>query len=187
MLPPLFALTSSLIARLVIARKTYGQLDTTGSNDPVLAGNVVVLLSPLVTLLILTLIFGLNHLNWSSMYEILKGKDHKIAEHAGVDIETVPVGQQCQPQAASEAEAVQSSRRLHFQDAHGGHDARVSNPLAHAYVRVRLHPQQAIPHWLGHRWHHLDRLQSARYGTDSRVPGPQGAGECRSIRVSRSH
>lgn len=62
--PPL-GLMCSLIAWLVTASKKYGELtvETTGSNDPMLAGNVVALLSPLIFIPVFTLIFGVGMSN----------------------------------------------------------------------------------------------------------------------------
>lgn len=59
--PPL-GLVCSLIAWLVTAKKQGGNLSvaSTGANDPMLAGNVVALLSPLIFVPIFTLIFGLG-------------------------------------------------------------------------------------------------------------------------------
>ena len=59
--PPL-GLVCSLIAWLVTAKKEGGDLSvaSTGANNPMLAGNVVALLSPLIFIPILTAIFGLG-------------------------------------------------------------------------------------------------------------------------------
>ena len=61
--PPL-GLACAVITWLVTAKKTCGSLDVdcTGSNNPMLAGNVVALLSPLIFVPIFTLIFGLGTL-----------------------------------------------------------------------------------------------------------------------------
>ena len=59
--PPL-GLACSLIAWLVTAKKQGGTLSvaSTGANDPMLAGNVVALLSPLIFVPIFTLAFGMG-------------------------------------------------------------------------------------------------------------------------------
>jgi len=59
--PPL-GLACSLIAWLVTAKKQGGDLSvaSTGANNPMLAGNVVALLSPLVFIPIFTAIFGIG-------------------------------------------------------------------------------------------------------------------------------
>lgn len=89
--PPL-GLACSLIAWLVTAKKLCGTLDVvcTGSNNPMLAGNVVALLSPLAFIPIFTLVFGLDRYDWASMAAIRKGDDHELAEAAHIDIELVP-------------------------------------------------------------------------------------------------
>ncbi|KAK6859434.1 urea active transporter [Apiospora arundinis] len=88
-LSPVFGLAFALIAWLVTAKKECGNLgvECTGSNNPMLAGNVVALLSPLVLIPVFTLIFGLDHYNWQSMLAIRKGDDHDLATSAGVDLE----------------------------------------------------------------------------------------------------
>jgi Na+/proline symporter len=62
MLSPPLGLCCSLIAWLVTAKKQGGSLSvaTTGANNPMLAGNVVALLSPLIFIPVLTLIFGMG-------------------------------------------------------------------------------------------------------------------------------
>lgn len=89
--PPL-GLVCSLIAWLVTAKKTCGSLDVdcTGSNNPMLAGNVVALLSPLIFTPVFTLIFGMDHYDWASMMAIRKGDDHDLAAAAHIDLELVP-------------------------------------------------------------------------------------------------
>ncbi|KAK8061685.1 hypothetical protein PG994_008051 [Apiospora phragmitis] len=88
-LSPIFGLAFALIAWLVTAKKECGNLgvECTGSNNPMLAGNVVALLSPLVLIPVLTLVFGLDHYDWQSMLAIRKGDDHELATEAGVDLE----------------------------------------------------------------------------------------------------
>lgn len=89
--PPL-ALFCSLIAWLVTSKKQYGTLsvDATGSNNPMLAGNVVSLLAPLVFIPILSLIFPTAKYDWLSMKAIRKADDHDVADAAHVDLELVP-------------------------------------------------------------------------------------------------
>ncbi|KAI0119759.1 Na+/solute symporter [Daldinia grandis] len=93
-LSPIFGLVFALIAWLVTARKECGSLDVTctGSNNPMLAGNVVALLSPLVLIPIFTLIFGLDNYDWKSMMAIRRGDDHELATTAGVDLEQTVAG-----------------------------------------------------------------------------------------------
>ncbi|KAI2782172.1 Na+/solute symporter [Daldinia loculata] len=93
-LSPVFGLAFALIAWLVTARKECGALDVTctGSNNPMLAGNVVALLSPLVLIPIFTLIFGMDNYDWKSMMAIRRGDDHELATTAGVDLEQTAAG-----------------------------------------------------------------------------------------------
>ncbi|KAJ9155241.1 Urea transporter [Pleurostoma richardsiae] len=79
----------ALIAWLVTAKKKCGSLsiDCTGSNDPMLAGNVVALLSPLLLIPVFTLIFGRDKYDWKSMMDIRKGDDHDLASEAHMDLE----------------------------------------------------------------------------------------------------
>jgi hypothetical protein len=83
--PPL-GLARAAITWLVTAKKESGPLDVdcTGSNNPMLAGNVMALLSPLIFTLIFTLIFGLDHYDWASMAAIRRGDDHHLAAEAHV-------------------------------------------------------------------------------------------------------
>ncbi|KAI1478293.1 Na+/solute symporter [Daldinia eschscholtzii] len=93
-LSPIFGLAFALIAWLVTARKECGALDVacTGSNNPMLAGNVVALLSPLVLIPIFTLIFGMDNYDWKSMMAIRRGDDHELAATAGMDLEQTAAG-----------------------------------------------------------------------------------------------
>ncbi|KAI1398837.1 Na+/solute symporter [Hypoxylon fuscum] len=88
-LSPIFGLAFALIAWLVTAQKECGALDVicTGSNNPMLAGNVTALLSPLILIPIFTLIFGVDNYDWKSMMAIRRGDDHDLAATAGVDLE----------------------------------------------------------------------------------------------------
>ncbi|ORY55617.1 Sodium:solute symporter family-domain-containing protein [Pseudomassariella vexata] len=104
---PILGLAFALIAWLVTAKKQCGNLgvDCTGSNNPMLAGNVVALLSPLILIPIFTLIFGLDHYDWKSMMAIRKGDDHDLATTAGMDLENTVGGHE---ETAAEFEAEQS-------------------------------------------------------------------------------
>ncbi|KAI1812160.1 Na+/solute symporter [Poronia punctata] len=104
--PPL-GLAFALIAWLVTASKQCGTLDVacTGSNLPMLAGNVTALLSPLVLVPIFTLIFGLDKYDWKSMAQIRRADDHDLAAAAGVDLEQTAAGApQAQPDGLSSQE-----------------------------------------------------------------------------------
>ena len=89
--PPL-ALICSLIAWLVVAKHEGGDLsvDSTGANNPMLAGNVVSLLAPVIFVPVLTLIFKSDKYDWKSMQQIRKGDDSDLAAAAHVDLELVP-------------------------------------------------------------------------------------------------
>ncbi|MCJ1253665.1 hypothetical protein MMC24_001477 [Lignoscripta atroalba] len=91
-LSPILGLASSLIAWLVTAKKEFGDLSvaSTGSNNPMLAGNVVALLSPLIYIPILTYAFGPQNYDYKSMLLIRLGDDHDLASSANVDLELVP-------------------------------------------------------------------------------------------------
>ncbi|KAK7701929.1 urea active transporter [Diaporthe eres] len=93
-LSPILGLAFALIAWLVTAKKECGNLGVlcTGSNNPMLAGNVVALLSPVVIIPILTLAFGLQHYDWKSMMLIRQGDDHDLAVAAHLDLENIPGG-----------------------------------------------------------------------------------------------
>lgn len=105
-LSPILGFICAVIAWLVTASKTCGKLDVicTGSNDPMLAGNVTALLSPLVFIPIFTLIFGLAKYDWQSMKEIRLADDLDVA---GVDEEA-----QRQMELSREANSAEEQRKL---------------------------------------------------------------------------
>ncbi|KAG9772869.1 Na+/solute symporter, partial [Aureobasidium melanogenum] len=86
---PVLGLVCALIAWLVTAKKECGVLnvDCTGSNNPMLAGNVTALLSPLVFVPVLTFVFGRQNYDWVSMKQIRKGDDTEIIRRASVEID----------------------------------------------------------------------------------------------------
>ncbi|CAK7273417.1 urea active transporter [Sporothrix epigloea] len=85
-LTPVCGLVLAVVAWLVTAGKQCGSLnvDCTGSNEPMLAGNVVALLSPLVLIPVFTLLFGLDKYDWKSMFAIRRGDDDNAN---GTDLE----------------------------------------------------------------------------------------------------
>lgn len=91
-LSPILGLCVALVAWLVTAKKECGEMSVacTGSNMPMLAGNVAALLSPVVFIPALTLIFGKERYDWKSMMDIKRGDDHDVADAEGVDLEEVP-------------------------------------------------------------------------------------------------
>ncbi|KAK2608438.1 urea active transporter [Conoideocrella luteorostrata] len=86
---PILGAACAIIAWLVTAKKTCGKLDVecTGSNDPMLAGNVTALLAPVVFIPLLSLVFGVDKYDWKSMMEIRKADDHELIENSGLDEE----------------------------------------------------------------------------------------------------
>jgi SSS family transporter len=111
-LSPILGLVCALIAWLVTAKKQGGNLsvDATGANNPMLAGNVVALLSPCIFVPVLTYAFGADNYDYESMKAIRKVDDHEIDEDAGVDPELVPDGHQGQT-AEEEAEEMAKLNR----------------------------------------------------------------------------
>jgi len=107
--PPL-GLGCALIAWLVTSKKECGVLnvDCTGSNNPMLAGNVVALLSPLVFIPIFTLVFGLDKYDWATMAAIRRGDDHDLAAAAHIDLELVPG----EANVSAEQEAIEQAKLL---------------------------------------------------------------------------
>jgi len=91
-LSPVLGLAVSLIAWLVTAQKEYGNLSvaSTGSNNPMLAGNVAALLSPMVFIPILTYGFGPQNYDYKSMALIRLADDSPIAAEEHVDLENIP-------------------------------------------------------------------------------------------------
>jgi len=88
--PPL-GLVCSLTGWLIQTKVQYGTLTvlSTGSNYPMLVGNVVALLSPMIFIPVLTYIKPQSY-DWESMKMIRRGDDHDIASRAEVDLELVP-------------------------------------------------------------------------------------------------
>ncbi|KAM3424989.1 hypothetical protein BST61_g6959 [Cercospora zeina] len=107
--PPL-ALCCSVIGWLVQAKTQYGELSvtTTGSNYPMLVGNVVSLLAPAIFVPVLSLAFRSAPYDWVSMAQIRKGDDSDLAAAAQVDLEMVPG----EHQKREEEEAAEQSKLL---------------------------------------------------------------------------
>ena len=89
---PILGLACSLIGWLVTAKTQYGTLSvaTTGANNPMLVGNVVALLSPMIFIPLFTYAFGPQHYDWKSMLLIRLGDDSDIANSEHIDLELVP-------------------------------------------------------------------------------------------------
>ncbi|KAK4988517.1 urea active transporter [Elasticomyces elasticus] len=86
------ALCCSLIAWLVTAKMQGGSLsvDSTGANYPMLAGNVVSLCIPMISVPVLSFLFKSPKYDWISMQLIRRGDDSDLAAAAHVDLELVP-------------------------------------------------------------------------------------------------
>jgi len=93
-LSPVLGFICAVIAWLVTAKKECNEItvDCTGRNNPMLAGNVVALLSPIVFVAVFTAIFGIAKYDWKSMLDIKPGDDHDLAEEAGLNLEEIPGG-----------------------------------------------------------------------------------------------
>lgn len=88
---PILGLICALIAWTVTCAKEYDgvlNVDNLGSNNPMLAGNVVALLSPLIFVPVFTFVFGSDKYDWASMAAIKQGDD---AETSGGDSEAAVV------------------------------------------------------------------------------------------------
>ncbi|CAJ2512269.1 Uu.00g052840.m01.CDS01 [Anthostomella pinea] len=75
---PVLAVICSLITWIVTCDKLFDgvlSVDNLGSNYPMLAGNVVALLSPVVFVPVLTFGFGADNYDWMSMMAIKRGGD----------------------------------------------------------------------------------------------------------------
>jgi urea-proton symporter len=75
-------------------------------SNPMLAGNVVALLSPCIFVPILTYALKPQNYDWQSMKEIRKADDHDLADAAHVDLELIPGGH---AETAAEEEAEQAN------------------------------------------------------------------------------
>lgn len=103
---PIIGLCVSLSTWLATAKRTCGELtvDCTGSNYPMLAGNVAALLSPIIVIPVLTYTFGRQKYDWVSMGEIKIGDDSDIAAKAHIDLELTPGADRRHSDAATDAE-----------------------------------------------------------------------------------
>ncbi|KAK0750913.1 sodium symporter family protein [Schizothecium vesticola] len=94
---PILGFVSAVTAWLVRTKIVFGELsvDSTGSNDPMLIGNVVSLLAPVIFIPILTYLppFKPQKYDWETMRNIRKVDDHDIADAAHMDLEGIPGGQ----------------------------------------------------------------------------------------------
>ena len=88
------------------AKKEFGKLSvvSTGSNNPMLAGNLVALLSPIIFVPILTYSFGPQNYDYKSMAAIRLDNDDDTASAANTDPEHIPSGVPGMSMAAFELE-----------------------------------------------------------------------------------
>src|SRR5256885_7925821 len=123
---PVLGLACALIAWLVTAKKECDSInvDCTGAkyvlviflfkrkqptnfpySNPMLAGNVVALLSPLIFIPVLTFAFGKQNYDWESMKQIRRSDDSDITAAAHIDLELIPgaATQSDEMQAAEQA------------------------------------------------------------------------------------
>lgn len=107
---PVLGLIVSLTAWLVTAKRECGELtvECTGSNYPMLAGNVAALLSPILFIPILTFTFGRQNYDWVSMAQIRLGDDSDIAKSAHIDLELTPGAER--RTVTAEADAAEQSK-----------------------------------------------------------------------------
>ncbi|PWY82854.1 urea transporter [Aspergillus heteromorphus CBS 117.55] len=107
--PPL-GLAVSLIAWLVTTKTQYGvfNVTTTGSNYPMLAGNVAALLSPIVISPALTFIFGSQNYDYETMRAIRRVDDSDAS--ASTDPELIP--SELNPTTQSPAQEDDETRKL---------------------------------------------------------------------------
>ncbi|KAJ4132958.1 urea active transporter [Fusarium falciforme] len=108
-LSPILGAACAISAWLATASKTCGKLDVTctGSNDPMLAGNLTALLSPVIFIPIFCLIFGFDKYDWQSMMNIRRADDHDVIKESGLDEEA-----QRQVAAAQQADFEEEQRKL---------------------------------------------------------------------------
>jgi hypothetical protein len=91
-LSPVLGLACSITAWLVTTSKLNDgviSVATSGANNPMLAGNVVALLSPMIFIPVLTLIFGMDNYDWQSMKNIRLVDDSDVTAAAHMDLEQV--------------------------------------------------------------------------------------------------
>ncbi|KAJ0329195.1 hypothetical protein COL5a_004431 [Colletotrichum fioriniae] len=91
---PIIGFALSMTTWLVTTKIKYGELSVTntGANEPMLAGNLTSLLSPIVFIPLLTFIppFKPQQYDWQSMLNIRQADDHELVDAAHVDVENPP-------------------------------------------------------------------------------------------------
>ncbi|KAK7225177.1 hypothetical protein V2G26_013180 [Clonostachys chloroleuca] len=87
---PILGLCCALIAWTVTCSKEFDgvlNVETLGSNNPMLAGKVVALLSPVIFIPTLTFCFGADRYNWASMTAIKQSDDGAASSGTAEDTE----------------------------------------------------------------------------------------------------
>ncbi|OHE98312.1 sodium symporter family protein [Colletotrichum orchidophilum] len=91
---PIIGFALSMTAWLVTTKIKYGELSvaSTGANEPMLAGNLTSLLSPMIFIPLLTFMppFKPQKYDWQSMLNIRQADDHELVDAAHVDVENSP-------------------------------------------------------------------------------------------------
>ncbi|KAM0334469.1 hypothetical protein ACHAQA_001497 [Verticillium albo-atrum] len=108
---PILGLISSMVGWLVTTHLTFGEftVETTGANKPMLVGNVIALLSPLVYIPLLTYLppFKPQKYDWQSMLNISQGDDSDLTE---LDPEHAPAEQTAAAAVTAEAAADEKAK-----------------------------------------------------------------------------
>jgi len=89
---PVLGLFCAITTWLVTAQKKSGHLsvESTHANNPMLAGNVVALVSPLLFVPVLTYAFGAENCDYKSIKSIRRGDDSDVSAETNIDLELVP-------------------------------------------------------------------------------------------------
>jgi hypothetical protein len=81
-------------------------------SNPMLAGNVVALLTPLVFSPLLSFVFKTPQYDWQTMHEIRKGDDSDLAAAAHMDPESIPGSEHAVSPAQRQAAEEEEQRKL---------------------------------------------------------------------------
>lgn len=97
---PILGLACALVAWTVTCAREFDgvlSIDNLGSNNPMLAGNVVALLSPIVFVPVLTYAFGADDYDWGTMAAIKQGDDAGVSSADDVKGRELEDGGNSQP------------------------------------------------------------------------------------------
>ncbi|KAF2795056.1 urea active transporter-like protein [Melanomma pulvis-pyrius CBS 109.77] len=115
-LSPILGLCCGLTAWLVTTSKLYDgviSIETSGANNPMLAGNVVALLSPAIFIPLLTYGLGADDYDWVSMKQIRLGNDSDVGAPTNMDPEAAasrPQTLSAEDEAAEQAKLLRASK-----------------------------------------------------------------------------